>query len=222
MSKPKICAVITENDFELATGVERFVDFYEVRLDLIGDGWQEWVKKLSRPWIACNRLKEEGGKWDGEENLRLVQLFDAVKLGARIVDLELRTPDLKQHVEEIKKRQAECLISVHYLRDTPRPAELRDVIKQEMAYGADICKLVTTATRFEDNLNLLKLFHEFKGVRLVAFAMGSLGMVSRVISPMVGGYYTYASLREGKESATGQPTAAYLKSFYEAVRYNRG
>lgn len=218
MKRPKICAVITENNCEVMAGVDRFVDLYEVRIDLIGEGWQEWVGRLRRPWIACNRIPEEGGKWAGDETARIEQLFQAVKLGARIVDIELSTPDLNRIVWQIKNNKAECLLSSHNLNETPGFDELVGIVQRELAAGADICKVVGTAQRFEDNLTVLRLFNEFPGIKLVALAMGSLGVVSRVLSPMVGGYFTYASITEGKESASGQLTATYLRSLYEAVR----
>jgi 3-dehydroquinate dehydratase-1 len=221
MKRPKICAVITENNFDLVAGVDRFVDLYEVRMDLTGDGWQEWVKRLRRPWIACSRLREEGGNWRGDEASRVGKLFEAIEFGARIVDIELRTPDLAHIAAEIKKDKAECLISVHNLVETPDICELKGIIREQNAAGAGICKVVTTAQRFEDNFTVLRLFHECPETRLVAFAIGQVGVVSRVLSAMSGGYFTYASITEGTASAPGQLTAAYLRSLYEAVRNNQ-
>jgi len=220
MKNPKICAVITVNDFDLAAGVDRFVDLYEVRIDLIGDGWQEWVGRLQRPWIATNRLRAEGGKWTGDESGRIGKLMEAVRLGAGIVDIELCTKDLEKVVTEIKTHKAECLISVHDMKGTPYLHDLAGIVRQEIAAGANICKIVTTAQRFEDNLTMLRLFDSFPDNRLVAFSMGQLGIVSRVLSPMMGGYFTYAAIVEGQESASGQLTATYLRSLYEAVRNN--
>ena len=61
MKKPKICAVIVDDDLTAVRGIEEFADFFEVRIDLIGDGWQRVANQLSRPWIACNRNRTEGG-----------------------------------------------------------------------------------------------------------------------------------------------------------------
>ena len=55
MKRPRICAVIVNNDLEAVKGVEPLVDLFEARIDLIGDGWQELVKQLNKPCIACNR-----------------------------------------------------------------------------------------------------------------------------------------------------------------------
>lgn len=218
MNRPKICAAVTVNDFNLISGIDRFVDLYEIRIDLIGDGWQEWVGRLQRPWMATNRIHEEGGKWTGTEPERIGKLMEAAKLGARIVDIELGTKDLDKIIPEFKKNKVECLLSVHNMIETPSFNDLASTVRQEQAAGADICKMVTTAQRFEDNLTVLRLLETFQGIRLVAFAMGPLGIVSRVLSPMVGGYFTYASVVEGKESASGQLTATYLRSLYKAVR----
>ena len=220
MKRPRICAVITENDYDLAAGVDRFVDLYEIRIDLIGDGWQEWANRLQRPWIACNRLPEEGGRWSGTEEERIGKLLQAARIGARIVDLELRTNNLPELIREIKNYKAEVLLSFHNLHETPDQKVLEGIIKEQLSMGADICKVVTTARRFEDNITVLRLIGMFPDKKVVAFAMGEDGIVSRVISPMIGGYFTYGSITQGRESAPGQLMVTYMRSLYEAVRRN--
>ena len=65
---------------------------------------------------------------------------------------------------------------------------------------------------------MLKLIREFPETNIVAFAMGSLGLPSRILSPLVGGDFTYASIEKGAESAPGQITVADLKKLYQMVR----
>ena len=213
--------MITENNFDIVAGIDRFVDLYEVRIDLIGDGWQEWVRRLRRPWIACNRLRAEGGNWSGNEITRLDKLFEAIKLGASIVDIELKTPELAHITGEMKKDRVECLISAHNLYETPAIYYLDEIVNAQKAAGAGICKVVTTAQRFEDNFTILQLLGRYPDTRLIAFAMGEVGVVSRVMSGMYGGYFTYASVTE-KAAATcpGQLGAAYMRSVYEAIKKN--
>ena len=67
MIKPRICAVLVSNEIKEVREIEPFVDLFEARIDLIGDGWQELVKQLRKPWIACNRNATEGGRWEGNE-----------------------------------------------------------------------------------------------------------------------------------------------------------
>jgi len=220
MKKPRICTVIVNNDLEAVREIEPFVDLFEVRIDLIGDGWQELVKQIKKPWIACNRRVDEGGRWEGDEARRIEKLLEAVELGADIIDLELRTTNLKQAVGLIKDR-AKCLLSFHELRGTPPLNSMREIVQRQLEAEADICKVVTTAQRFEDNLTILQLISEFPGTKIVSMAMGPLGFASRVLGPLVGGYFTYASIERGKESASGQITVRELKKLYEMVGTKR-
>jgi len=217
MNKPKICAVITNNDLEVVKEVEPLVDLFEVRIDLIGDDWQVLVKQFEKPWIACNRIAEEGGRWQGNEARRVEKLLQAIELGADIVDIELRTRNLGKIVQLVKKR-AKCLFSFHDLEKTPTLDEMKETVCRQLRDGADICKVVTTAREFEDNLTALQLISEFPGVRLVSFAMGASGSISRVLCPLVGGDFAYASIEKGQESAQGQITVRDLVKIYEMVR----
>jgi len=216
MKKPRICAVIVNNDLEAVKEVEPVADLLEVRIDLIGDGWQELVKQLRKSWIACNRSADEGGRWKGSEARRIEELLKAINLGADIIDIELRTRNLKQVVGLIKKR-AKCLLSFHELEGTPPLDELKGIVKRQLEASADVCKVVTTAQKFEDNLTVLQLIADFPQTKIVSFAMGPLGSVSRILCPLIGGYFTYASIEEGKESASGQVTIGDLKEIYEMV-----
>jgi len=178
-NKPKICATLVNDDLEAIKEVETLVDLLEVRIDLIGGRWQELVKHLEKPWIACNRSAREGGRWQGSESKRIDELLGAVEMGAAIVDIELSTPDLETVVKEIKGR-ADCLLSYHDLKETPPLEKMREIVRNELTAGADICKLVTTAQSFTDNLDILQIITDFPETRAVAFAMGAVGYISRM------------------------------------------
>ena len=216
MKQPRICAVIVNKDLEDIKRVEPFVELFEARIDLIGNGWQELVKQLKKPWLACNRLADEGGKWEGSEQRRIEELIKAVELGASIVDIELATRNLAEAIQPIKKK-TKCLLSFHDLEKTPPLVRMKDIVQRQLDAGADICKVVTTAQRFEDNLTILQLITEFPKIRIVPFAMGPLGFTSRILCPLVGGDFTYASIEKGKESASGQITVSELRKLYEMV-----
>jgi len=220
MKRPRICAVIVNTDLAAVQEAEPFIDLFEVRIDLIGDGWQELVKHLKKPWIACNRSADEGGSWQGSESKRREELLSTIELGAEIIDVELVTGNLEEIVPLIKKR-AKCLLSFHDWKGTPPLDRMRAIVQRELEAGADICKLVTTARSFEDNRTVLQLIAEFPQARMVSFAMGPLGLVSRVLCPLAGGDFTYASIEKGRESAPGQITARDLRNLYDMVRDGR-
>jgi 3-dehydroquinate dehydratase-1 len=212
-ARPRICAAIVAGDLPAIKKVEPLVDLYEVRIDLIGGGWREVIGSLKKPWIACNRRAEEGGKWKGSESGRIKELLGALELGAAIIDIELATPGVEKVVKEIKGK-AECILSYHNTKKSPTLKELKEILKREISTGADICKVITTARSFADNLAVLQLITEFPEAKIVAFAMGAMGQISRVLCPLVGGYFTYASIEEGRESAEGQVTVSELRKIY--------
>jgi 3-dehydroquinate dehydratase-1 len=216
-ARPKICAAIVDGDLTAIKEVEPLVDLFEVRIDLIGLGWREVAARLQKPWIACNRRMEEGGKWRGGESDRIKELLAALDLGAGIIDVELATPGIEKVVKEIKGR-AECILSYHNTKETPPLKNMKKVLESEIRTGADICKVVTTVRSFADNLDVLQLITEFTKTKIVAFTMGSAGQISRVLCPLIGGYFTYASIGEGRESAEGQITVAELRKIYGMLK----
>lgn len=212
-NRPRICAAIASNDLKAIKAVEPLVDLLEVRIDLIGDNWQKLVKQLQKPWIACNRRADEGGSWRGSEARRTEELLNAIELGADIVDIELATRGRREIITLIKKR-TKCLISYHNLTKTPPVDKMKAIVQKQLDAGADICKVVTTAQNFTDNMAVLQLIADFPTTRIVAFAMGPLGSASRILCPLAGGDFTYASIEAGKESAPGQITAKDLRKIY--------
>lgn len=216
MNKPAICAVVIANDLQLIKEVAPLADLFELRVDLIGEGWQDLTRKLGQPWIATNRTAAEGGQWQGPEARRIEPLLHAVELGAGYIDVEVNTPNLENIARAIKKR-TKLLLSYHDLEKTPSFEDLKRIVRKQLNAGADICKVVSTAREPEDNLTLLKLIKEFPEAKIVAFAMGPLGMLSRVLCPLAGGAFTYASIEKGKESAKGQLTVSEMRNIYEMM-----
>ena len=175
---PKICVPIVSESPDF-TRIAPLVDFYEVRIDLIGKAWRNVVPQLTKPWIACNRRTEEGGKWRGGESKRIKELADALELGAGFIDLELGMLDIEKTAGEFKGR-ANLIISYHNFKETPPVDRLRQIVINQLAAGADICKVVTTARNVKDNLQILELIGYFPDVKIISFAMGSAGQISRI------------------------------------------
>jgi 3-dehydroquinate dehydratase len=47
--------------------------------------------------------------------------------------------------------------------------------------------------------------------------MGELGKISRLLSPVFGAFFTFASLEHGSETASGQMTIQEMKTAYELL-----
>ena len=216
MKNNRICAVIT-NKKQNIPQIASIADLFELRIDLIGEGWEDYAAKLPKAWIACNRRKEEGGNWRGSEQRRIEELSKALLLGASIIDIELETNGLDKIVAVIKQK-ADCLISYHNINETPSFDALKDIVARQLEAGADICKVVTFANKDEDNFTVLRLIPQFPGKRVIAFAMGEKGLASRILCPITGGDFTYAAIEKGAESAEGQLTVEELHQIYRMVQ----
>jgi len=83
--------------------------------------------------------------------------------------------------------------------------------------GADVVKIVGTAMSVMDNMPFLEYVARAPGS--VGFAMGALGVPSRVLSPLMGGAWTYASA--GESVASGQPNVESLREAYRLMGVER-
>jgi 3-dehydroquinate dehydratase type I len=192
---------------------ESHADLIEVRLDCLEDhrGLADMATHGKTPKIAAI-------KFSGTEKEQRQILLAAAKNGFEYVDIELTSLKLKGTVREVKSLGAEPIVSFHDFAKTPSLSELNSVLEREIASGADVCKIVTTAKRIEDNLTILNFISTACAkAKIVCFAMGELGKVSRLLSPLFGGYFTFASLERGGETAAGQMTIQEMKAAYKLL-----
>jgi len=193
-------------------------DLIELRLDLIkSPNLKQLITKSKKPVIITNRKKSEGGK-SKDNKKRIDSLKKTIKLNADFVDIELSSGkktinELKNSINKNKKR-TRLIISYHNFKKTPK--NLNSIYKKIKKLGPDIIKIVTFANSIDDNtaiFNLIKRARKEKK-KIIALCMGEYGEVSRILSPLLGSYLTFASLKKGKESAPGQLTAETLKKIY--------
>ncbi len=194
-------------------------DIIELRLDYIKNPHLEnLIQKSSKPVIATNRKKSEGGKFGGSEKERIALLEKAVILNADYVDIELDSG-----INQIKRMLAlrdfcrsasRIIVSYHNFHWTPK--NLESIYKKIKGTGCDIVKIATYAKSINDNLIIFDLIERAKkdGQRIVALCMGEKGEISRILGPIFGSYFTFGSLESGKESAPGQIPVKTLKDIY--------
>lgn len=197
-------------------------DLIEVRLDNFQNhsNIAEIPSCTKTPLIATNKPTKFGGKYSGNEIKRQNILIEAAKNGFEYIDVDLGTPNQTEFIDRLHGLGAKTVVSFHDVQRTPPISELSRIFELEIAAGADICKIVTTAKHVEDNLTVLK-FVAFasKKADLVCFAMGKLGRPSRLLSPVFGAFFTFASLDEDRKTAKGQLSVKEMQTAYAALRY---
>ena len=196
-------------------------DFVEVRLDLIKDhnGLADIANHGKAPVIATNRPLSCQGRFSRSEIERQQILLKAARSGFEYVDVELSTPKLGVLLKGLKHLGAKTMISFHDFNGPLSLSEMHSILTKEVAKEADVCKIVTTAKSVKDNLTALNFTSDAsKDARIVCFCMGELGKLSRLLSPVFGGFFTIACLRRGGETASGQLTIQEMRNAYQVLR----
>ena len=212
-----IVASIGENPVEAAIKAKKLgADILELRIDLLrSDALQSLlsIKKTGLPVIITNRMKQEGGASDVEEDERVNKLLSLLPL-TDAVDIELCAEKREDVVKRAQNSGKTVIISTHNFQKTPDSEVLIEIIDESMEAGADIAKLAVTPNSFEDVLRLLEITLHAKGA-LCMIAMGEKGKHSRVIAPIYGSVMTYGYVETA--TAPGQFRVDELKYILELL-----
>jgi len=194
------------------------VKLVELRLDYLenlGDAARavKAAKDMGFSVIATVRDAGEGGAKPIGDGDRLTALLDAAAAGADYVDVEAYSPIAEKVAEEARRMGVRVVASRHFFDGTPTRDELLAAARRCAEVG-DIAKVVATARTPIDNLSLLGLIGSVDKP-VIAFAMGPLGLPSRLLAPILGSPWTYASLAE--PTAPGQPSVELLAAFMAMI-----
>ena len=208
----------TEEALKKIASADTMADMLEIRLDFMESfNLQKIIKTASKPVLVTYRSVKEGGKGNSDPETHADYIFTAIQEGANLVDVELSLP-LKWRKKIFDARgKSVIVISRHISEGTPSRDELGKIFSECAVAEADIVKIVTRAQAWEDNLRVLELIpkaHD-RGIKIIAFCMGHMGRISRILSHLMGSYLTFVSLEEGQESAAGQITMIEMKRMLE-------
>ena len=229
MKKPNICGCLLNVSAE---DIARYlrdsgIDLLEWRLDCFihHRGRRQTMQALQalntpgrHPVVATNRPARENGLFAGSEEERIQVLQEAVESGADWVDLE---DDVgADHFAWFKKVDARIVVSHHDFAETPQRRRLQQLVEHMAKKGADIVKVATFAKSPQDNLRVLDLIAFGKrelAVDVIAFCMGPVGRWSRLACLLLGSPWSYAQLPGQAGAASGQLTAADLRTALELI-----
>jgi len=159
--------------------------------------------------ITCRR-QEDGGKWSGTEEARILLLREAIAEGVDYIDLE---EDIAAQIPRFGKTKR--IISHHNFRKTPD--NLRELHDRMSQMDPDIIKLSTMANDPHDNVRMLEMVQESE-LPTVGMCMGDIGTSSRILSAKFGAPFTYATFHHERTLAPGQLS---YKQMVEIYRYEK-
>lgn len=216
----KICTVIKGNTIEEFLENLRIIqeksNFVELRVDYISnlsiadlDIIREHTHKKS---IFTCRSKSEGGQFPDNIDLFPI-IYKANELKFDYIDIERS----KLPKVEFNKKNCKIIASYHNFQETPSFNELERIYSSMLVYDfVDVVKIATNVQKDEDNINLVKLVLK-KTKDIIAIGMGEKGKILRIVSPLIGGYLTFASVGENI-TAPGQIEISELKKI---LKYDR-
>lgn len=216
----KLCVSIGDKDLNKCIAAVKLSEFAELRGDICDLTTQEVVTLINyNPnLIFTYRLSKENERTAKE------QMFAAVNKGVAYVDIEDEALDryVKQIRTAINEKLAmgrtKLIISHHDYEGTPDLPALKKIVASCKKRGADIVKIVTTASTVEEASRILRLY-DAKDLavgpsQLVAFAMGEKGRFTRIASLYKGAPYTYCSATE--PTASGQYSFGQMMKMFDS------
>ncbi|MBR4977705.1 MAG: 3-phosphoshikimate 1-carboxyvinyltransferase [Bacteroidales bacterium] len=245
-----ICTTIQNKNYEQIIEALEQCEMAEIRLDRCELSAKETDNVFSSdvPLVATCRISEiaenDPSLQDIPEQSRMIKamqiaerrLIRAIEAGARYVDVELEAQ--KQMSKRIRQAAHEngtiFIRSYHDFEGTDSLEALKAIVEKCVYHGADMVKVVTTASSQEDNDKVMALYdwcreeqtsgNERIGALsdggLIAFCMGEEGRVSRVECLKKGAPYTYAALTAEETAAPGQWAAEEMaKAVYGGYHF---
>jgi 3-dehydroquinate dehydratase type I len=224
----QICVALGEKSINrlhtLISNAEFQADLIEFRLDYLEaldySELERLLEKMKLPVIFTVRRKNEGGKFKGSEEDRFKTLNNLIDLRPDFIDIELSSSFLNEDfVDSAKKSGVRIIGSYHSFQDTPPTHVLLKKIDMAYRLGIDVVKIVTYAKEIEDNLIILSLHSAaekyLREMEIVTFCMGENGLISRVLCPLFGSKFTFASF--GAPTAPGQISIQKMRQIQKLI-----
>ena len=216
---PRTAAIIEKPlDFAAIGRLKKLgADMLEIRVDCFpGDlgGICEYIaevkKRFGIPLIGTIRENNATKRRRLAYFERVIPLVDAV-------DIEIDAPIAPEVVTMAKGKT--IIVSEHDFSRTPAQRRLEAIVTRAGKLGGHIVKIATMAKRPKDVIRLLQFVYECP-MPIVAFSMGELGAVSRVLSMLYGSLYSYGYVT--RANAPGQLSIEKLieelRLYYPSVK----
>ena len=227
-NKFKVCVSLATDSVDklpalISSALQKRADFVEIRFDHAIykeiDHALDVTRRVKNTAIFTLRSKEEGGSFDGSNRERISLLEKMAMARPMLLDIEISTLKKDKRIRKfLSENKIPILVSSHDFRKT---SGLSTLLKkfEDMRKYSNYVKMVTTARSFEDNFKLLSLYDNNDSTKLIAFAMGEHGILSRLICNLYrDSPFTYASL--DKPLAPGQLDIVLMKKIYDRIVNN--
>jgi 3-dehydroquinate dehydratase-1 len=218
-------------------------DLIEFRFDYINEAkfiTHSFLKELMSivppkfPKIFTFRRKQEGGQYDLSVNERLEVLSRLIEEKPDYLDIEIKSESivLKSLIGLAYDNNVKLIFSYHNFEKSITYEETIEILtrfneklKQILFIDLNkldesIFKIILTAQVFDDNIKVLNICKKLsqQDKKFVCFAMGELGILSRILCVKFGSLWTYGSLEE--KTAPGQIKIEKIREIHQLLFEN--
>jgi 3-dehydroquinate dehydratase/shikimate dehydrogenase len=235
---PHLCVAICEKTIDALKGAavraSEQGDLVEFRLDcLVQDDFDSMpeiltklIQKLPVSTIVTYRPAEQGGSSDAPVDARYAFWTGAGRsLPSHLCDIEL---DIAQKLSRPGESGAATQVDWNHVICSHHdfdgvPADLAQIYEALASTPARILKLAVRANDVTDCLPIFQILDRAlkDGREMIAIAMGTAGLATRVLGPSRGAFLTYAALESDTGTAPGQISARELKQVYRIGKIDR-
>ncbi len=205
-----VCAETADEIIQQIKRAEELADIIEIRFDCLNQNEikQVWNSPVaSKEEICTYRPKEQGGNRNISKKERL-EFWSSGNV-TYWVDFEI---DLYEMNATWNHHHIIC--SHHDFNGVPK--NLDEIYDKLKTTNADILKIAIQTDDITDSIAVWKMLECAKkeNKQIVPIAMGEAGKWTRILGLAHGAFMTYASLKSGKETASGQISAKDLIETY--------
>ncbi|MFI5334798.1 MAG: type I 3-dehydroquinate dehydratase, partial [Chlamydiales bacterium] len=159
------------------------------------------------PFLFTLRKSKEGGKFFGSEEERFVLIEQLMQLKPSFFDLEYDIPAF--FLKKMRKNHpsVKLILSYHNFENTV------DVEKQLAKMSSPHAFAYKIACHAPSSLDALQMCASIKDNNVAVLGMGKLGEITRILSPITGNCFNYASRAEDLSPARQLPVS-FLDQVY--------
>jgi 3-dehydroquinate dehydratase / shikimate dehydrogenase len=197
---------------EIQMAAKQGAQMIELRLDFLAKApdYKRLLANKPCDLVVTVRRPQDGGRWSGTEEARLMLLRQAIVAGFDWVDLETDVAEAIPRYKNVKR-----IVSYHNMREVP--SDLEKIHESMCNQDADVVKLAVRGQHPSDNLRVLALLKN-PSKPTVVHCMGDLGLPSRILGAKYGAPFTYAAFNRERGIAPGLPSFDELKNVFHYDR----
>lgn len=216
-----ICITVTPTSRTLAKvdllNAARQGDIIELCLDHLEKepDVKDLISTVQKPVLVSCRRPQDGGRWKGTEEERLLLLRQAIVAGPAYVELDL---DIARRIPRFGKVQR----VISFTRMDRPEYDIDSIFDEAAGQNADVVKFTWPTRTLDEAWPLLAAVSQKRRLPIVGMGLGKPELTFSLLGLKYGSPWIYAALEQGMEAHPGQATVFELDETYHWQEIDKG